>query len=371
VLPQTNLERGEFALKLPIPLTVLTGYLGSGKTTLLKALLKHPDMSGTAVIVNEFGEVGLDDALIEAATEETVLLPSGCVCCTVRGDLVEALLKLHKAALWGEIPPLQRVVIETTGLADPAPIAHTLITERDLFRLFRLDAIVTTADAQHGLGQLDAAFEPAKQIAVADRIVLTKTDIADPSASARLESRLRALNPAAPILPAVKGAIAPGELFGLDAYEIRSSGQDVESWIAAERYAGSGHACEGEHCDHPDHHHGHDHGEAGHLHGVASFCLTFEAPLDPRKLELAIEMLRSVHGNQLLRLKGLINVAGEDKPFVIHGVQHVFYPVETLESWPSEDRRSRIVFITRDLGESRVREFFAPLLSEGSPATAA
>jgi G3E family GTPase len=346
-------------------LTVLTGYLGSGKTTLLKALLKHPEMAGTAIIVNEFGEVGIDDALIETAKEETVLLPSGCVCCTVRGDLVQALLKLHKAALWGEIPPIERVAIETTGLADPAPIAHTLINERDLFRLFRLDAVVTTVDAQHGLGQLEAAYEPAKQIAVADRLVLTKTDLAETSAIDELKARIRALNPAAPILTSVKGAIAPGKLFGLDAYEIRGERADVERWIAADSYHGQD--CADEHCAHPDHHHHHhqhDSGAAGgHLHGVSSFCLTFDEPLDAKKLEFAIELLRSTHGDRLLRVKGLLDIAGTPQPFVIHGVQHVFYPVETLERWPSEDHRSRIVFITRDLSEAKVREVFAPLLA--------
>ena len=355
-------------MKLPIPLTVLTGYLGSGKTTLLKALLQHPEMAGTAVIVNEFGEVGLDDALIESAKEETVLLPSGCVCCAVRGDLVEALLKLHKSAMWGEIPPIERVVLETTGLADPTPIAHTLVNEREVFRVFQLDAIVTTVDAQHGLRQLDEAYEPAKQIAIADRIVLTKTDLVDEAATSELRSRVAVLNRAAPVLIAVKGAVAPKELFGLQAYEIRGAGSDVQRWIAAESYDTAAHDCAGLACDHPEHHHahdGHDHGHHhGHLHGVSSFCLTFDRPLDAGKLEGAIELLRATRGSHLLRVKGLLNVEGQPQPFVIHGVQHVFYPVETLERWPSEDRRSRLVFITKDLSEVQVREVFASLLSD-------
>lgn len=351
---------------LPIPLTVLTGYLGSGKTTLLKALLARPEMAGTAVIVNEFGEVGLDDALISRVSEETVLLPSGCVCCAVRGDLVEALVKLHADMCAGRVPEFRRAVLETTGLADPAPVAHTLMSERDVFRIYRLDAIVTTVDAEHGLAALDRQFEPAKQIAVADRIVLTKTDrVPDTSA---LRARIAALNPAAEVLVAVKGDIAPDALFGLDAHEIRPQASGVETWLAADRYrtlspshTDHGHDCHDPACGHPEHHHGHDHAAPGHLHDIRSFCLTFDQPLAARQLEFTIELLRNTYGEQLLRVKGILDIAGQSQPFVIHGVQHVFYPPELLERWPTEDRRSRIVFITRDLDEAKVRTMFAPL----------
>ncbi len=346
-------------MNLPIPLTVLTGYLGSGKTTLLRALLKHPEMAGTAVIVNEFGEVGLDDALIESVQEDTVLLPSGCVCCAVRGDLVKALLKLHEDMMRGSIPELQRVVLETTGLADPAPIAQTLISDRDLFRIYRLDGIVTTVDAQHGLNQLDTTYESARQIALADRLILTKTDLLDGEMVDRVSERARALNPAAPIRKAIAGAIEPAELFDLNAYEVRDRA-DVERWLSAEDYAHDAHCSSGT-CDHPHHHH------HAHLHGISSFCLTFDAPLEAAKLEAAIELLRSAHGERLLRVKGLLNVVESEHPFVIHGVQHVFYPVEMLERWPSSDRRSRIVFITRDLDEAKVRAHFAPLLNAHAP----
>lgn len=348
-------------MKLPIPLTVLTGYLGSGKTTLLKALLKRPELAGTAVIVNEFGEVGLDNALIEAVQEDTVLLPSGCVCCAVRGDLVNALIKLHEDMMRGEIPDLQRVVLETTGLADPAPIAQTLINERDLFRVYQLDGIVTTVDAQHGLDQIDTTYETARQIAMADRVVLTKADLVEQAVVERVASEVRGLNPGAQIMQAIKGAIEPSALFDLKAYEVRGEA-DVARWLAADRYAPHDESCSNEGCDHPHHHHDHDH---GHLHGIRSFCLTFDAPLEAAKLEAAIEILRATHGSKLLRIKGLLNVREHDLPFVIHGVQHVFYPVEILERWPSDDRRSRIVFITRDLEERQIREFFAPLLGEG------
>ena len=344
------------ALNLPIPLTVLTGYLGSGKTTLLKAMLKRPELGGTAVIVNEFGEVGLDDALIEAVQEDTVLLPSGCVCCAVRGDLINALVKLHDDMMRRAIPDLTRVVLETTGLADPAPIAQTLVNDRDLFRIYRLDGIITTVDAQHGLDQLDRTFESARQIAMADRVVLTKTDLVDADGITQLTAQVRVLNPAAPVLQAVKGAIEPSQIFDLNAYEIRD-GTDVSRWLAADRYATHDEGCDHPHDNH-DHDHDHDH---GHLHGIRSFCLTFNEPLEASKLEALIELLRATQGSKLLRIKGLLNVREADQPFVIHGVQHVFYPVEMLERWPTDDRRSRIVFITRDLEEAAVREHFAPL----------
>jgi G3E family GTPase len=376
-----------------IPMTVLTGYLGSGKTTLLKRLLTDPAMAGTAVIINEFGEVGLDDALIEKTDEDAVLLPSGCVCCTVRGDLVQALAKLHKQSMWGEIPPMRRVVLETTGLADPTPIVHTLMTDESVFRVYQLDGVVTTVDAEHGLKQLDEQFEPAKQIAIADRIVLTKTDIAKPRDLSDLETRVRALNRSGEILHVVKGDIAPARLFGLGAHEPAISGVDAEKWLAAESVvrdrialSDEGH---GAHCspdcghdhDHAHHHHAHDGGtECGpdcdhpdhahaHLHGIASYGLVFEQPLDGNALSLALQTLAAAYGDKLLRVKGIVTVENQSKPFVIHGVQHVFYPPDTLADWPkrqdgARDKRSRFVFITKDLPEETVRKHLKPFLGD-------
>ena len=374
-----------------IPLTVLTGFLGSGKTTLLKRLLEDPAMAGTAVIINEFGEVGIDDALIEKADDDAVLLPSGCVCCAVRGDLVEALEKLHTRSLWGEIPPMRRAVLETTGLADPTPIVHTLMTEERIYRTYQLDAVVTTVDGQLGLAQIDEQFEPAKQIAIADRIVITKTDVADLDVVGRLEGRLRALNRSAKIQWAVKGGIAPSELIGLGAHEPAITGTDPVKWLAADAFdpapaarpdahgpdcgpecghdhghAHHGHAhgthahdqaCTDAACSHPDHH-------AGHLHGIGSFCLTFSEPLEGQEVSNALQLLAQLYGPKLLRMKGLLNIKDQPRPFVVHGVQHIFYPPDTLQDWPSADRRSRLVFITKDLPESLVRRHFKPFVGE-------
>lgn len=349
-------------MPFPLSVTVLTGFLGSGKTTLLKTLLRDSEMAGTAVIVNEFGEVGLDDALMEAAEEEMVMLPSGCVCCAVRGDLVNALKSLADRAMGGEIGDLQRVVIETTGLADPAPIAQTLMTDEDLFRLYQLQSIVTTVDGELGLEQLDTYYEPTKQVAIADRLVITKPDRIGQSRLDELKRRLAGLNPAAQILTAEKGEIPPSALFGGSQFEPVSVRAHAAGWLASEAYAHDP-ACDDHGCAHP--HHDHAPGHDQHLHGVQSFCLTFETPLDGRKLSFALELLRATQGDKLLRIKGIAAVEGEPLPFVIHGVQHVFYPPTTLDAWPWPEGETRLVFITRDLSEDTVREILTPLFETG------
>jgi G3E family GTPase len=324
-----------------IPVSVITGFLGSGKTTLLRRLLAHPRMGATAVLVNEFGEVGLDHLLLRKVDENIVLLDSGCLCCSVRDDLVETLDDLQARRAAGELE-FDRAVIETTGLADPAPIIHTLMTDASLTPTHRLTALVSTIDATHGERQLDQHMEAVKQAAMADRLVLTKTDLASEAARARLVARLGALVPAATAFDAtLEAGPGPDELFAASALSAGGRSAAVRRWLSAEASP-------------------HDHGHAGDRHDdrIRTFCLTGEAPLDWDRFLAWLKLLLASRGEQLLRVKGLLNVAGWEKPIVIHGVQHVFYPPAELGEWPDGDRRSRIVFITRDLPRSGVEKSF-------------
>jgi G3E family GTPase len=339
----------EPAIGPPVPASLITGFLGSGKTTLLNALLTHPGMKDTAVIVNEFGEIGLDHLLIESAFEDAVLLKSGCICCTVRGDLVDTIETLAARRQRGEIPPYNRLVIETTGLADPAPILATLMEDEKLRKLVYLDRVVTTVDAVNALSQLDTHYESAKQAALADRLVLTKTDLVSPAMRTEVEARLHAINPWAPVLIAVQGQIAPEILFS-DAHVAESWNTRLE---AASRLG-------------PGHDDGHDH-ESGpeHLataHGITSFTLTHDAPVAWENLSAWLESLASLKGPDLLRMKGLVNVRGRSGPVSINGVQHLFHPPRELKSWPDADRRTRIVFITHDIPREAVARSFAAAL---------
>ena len=336
----------------PLPVSLLTGFLGSGKTTLLRHLLAHPDMEETAVIVNEFGEMGLDHLLVESVDEETVLLNSGCLCCTVRSDLVDSMRKLFKQRVRRQVPPFTRLIIETTGLADPAPILQTLMTDPLLASRFRLDGVVTTVDAVVGGDTLDKQIESVKQAAVADRILVTKGDLAADEAVGGLEARLRALNPAAPQFRVAHGKIDPGLIFNAGLYDPESKSLDVQRWLKAEAYADTG----GHH-----HHQGHHHAGGGHEGGghdvnrhdskVRAFCLTYDRPLDWERFTSWIEMVTTFYGTDILRIKGLLNVQGQEKPIAIHGIQHVFHPPVELDAWPDASRESRIVFIVRDLDQ--------------------
>jgi G3E family GTPase len=313
------------------PITVLTGFLGAGKTTLLNHLLRDPALARTAVLVNEFGEIGIDHLLVETIKDtDTVLLNAGCLCCTVRGDLARVLRNLLPKARRDEIT---RVVIETTGLADPAPILATLLNDPVAASAYRLDGVVTVVDAVHGNAQLDQQPEAIRQVAVADRIVLSKTDLADPGS---LRARLAHLNPGAPILEGLQSAAA---LLKAGPFDPGSKIPDVQTWLDAQAY---------EHAEHDHHHHHHD-------PHIQAFCITLEEPLHWQGIGTWLEMLLATQGEHLLRVKGILNLAGQDKPVVIHGVQHLMHPPTLLPTWPDGDpRTSRFVFITCDLPRTAI-----------------
>lgn len=337
------------------PVSVLTGFLGSGKTTVLGRLLKHPGMANTAVVINEFGEVGLDHLLVESSSEDAVVMESGCLCCTIRGDLIETLRTLLRRRWKGEVPPFERLVIETTGLADPAPILHTLMTDPVITARYRLDGVVTTVDAVNGMGQFDAQPESVKQAAVADRLLVTKTDIAEEDAVGALEARLRSLNPAAPLIRVQHGAVDPARLFGAGLYDPGTKAPDVARWLKEEAYR--------EAADHDHGHHDHAHDPNRHDARIRSFCITVDEPVDWQAFVDWIEALISTHGANLLRIKGVLNVREAPGPVAVHGVQHVFHPPAVIGEWrDGDDRRSRLVMITRDLNRAPVEEMMRAFL---------
>jgi G3E family GTPase len=331
-----------------IPVTVLTGFLGSGKTTVLNHLLRQPALNGVVAIINEFGEVALDHLLVESSEDRLALLDNGCICCSVREDLIETLADLASRRAAGTIPPFHRVLVETTGLADPVPVLHTLMTAPDIVARYRIDGVVATVDAVNGTHTLDAHGEAVRQIAVADRLLVTKTDLAAADALARLDARLAAINSVAVRSHVRNGLVDPADVLDAGLFDPAARSAEIVRWFevasqaANEPHDHAHHHCEDEHCDH----HGHHVRDTG----VSSYSLIIDEPVQGEAFMRWLDYVAALRGEDLLRFKAIVNVAEQpDAPIVVHGVQHVFHPSITLQGWPSADRRSRLVFIVRGI----------------------
>jgi G3E family GTPase len=330
-----------------LPVTVLTGFLGSGKTTLLRRLLSAPDMEKTAVLINELGEIGLDHLLVRAVHEGAVLLQNGCLCCSLRGDLQRGLRDLLDGRSAARLPDFDRVVIETTGLADPTPIVHTLIADPMLRHQVRLSNVVATVDGVHGSAQLDTHGESLRQAAMADRIVITKSDIAAPGAIDRLRRRLGQVNAAAALIDAQSDLLRPAELLSEGIADPATRLAEVRRWLASPAADGDPH----------------DHDAAPRHADVRTFSLRIEEPVDWTAFGVWLTSLLYCHGRRVLRVKGLLNVADlPERPVVLHGVQTVIHPPTHLDAWPDDDRASRLVFIVEGLDPAAIRRSMATFL---------
>ncbi len=360
----------------PVPVTVITGFLGSGKTSLLNALLCDPALAGAVVLINEFGEIGLDHLFVEKIDGDMIMMASGCLCCTIRGDLINSLENLLRRRDNGRLRDFDRVIIETTGLADPAPVLHTIMSHPYLLLRFRLDGVVTVVDAINGAATLDGYPEALKQAAVADRLVLSKTDLIQSEQQqqelARLFARLAELNPTARLLDNTKNWDA-ANLLDAGLFNPSTKSSDVTRWLNAERLIDGANESEDGTMASRGHDHAREHADI-HLHSSApvraggnrheesirSFCLVSDVPLPLSACDLFLEMLRGAHGPNLLRVKGVIALADDPlRPLVIHGVQHVFHPPVRLDGWPDADRSTRIVFIVRDLSPHIIEGLYA------------
>ncbi len=364
-----------------IPVSLLTGFLGSGKTTLLNHLVSQPEMADTLVIINEFGEMALDHILVAHSTDNLVMeMSSGCVCCTIRGDLVETLQNITWRYARNNERWFRRVMIETTGLADPAPIIHTLMTHPQIVPMYRLDGIVATVDMAAGMNTLDQHQEAVKQTAVADALLLTKADLVTEEQRDALLRRLDTINPAAPRWEVSNGEIEAQKVLNLGLFNTEGKSPDVALWLREEAYAESEsheHAHEHHHHDHDAHDHSgheyhshardHDHHDVNrHDDHIRAFCFTVEQPIPEATLAAWHELMMKLVGSQILRMKGILNIEGNPQPLVVHGVQHIFHPPVTLPAWPSEDRRSRLVFITHNVGKEVIETIHS--MAEGMRA---
>jgi G3E family GTPase len=346
-----------------LPVCIITGFLGSGKTTLLNGLLQAPGLANSLVIINEFGEIGIDHLLVSTPSENMRLLSNGCLCCAVRGDLVETLADAHRKRSDATLPRFERVLVETSGLADPVPIIQTIVSDDELAPYYRLDTVVALVDSVHAHAQLDVHPEAIKQVAVADLLLLTKTDLADPARLGELEARLHSINEGAEILRVLRGAMDPGLLFGRAVLDALAPAHNVERWLGARRQE-----LDSQRCAH------HARSDAGHSHArhddrVQTFTLFHDEPASPQALATWLTLLANFKGANLLRVKGLVNVEG--RPLVVQAVQTVIHEPVELADWPTADRRTRVVFIVRDADRAVFERSLAALAQKGSSDCAA
>jgi len=350
--------------------TLITGFLGSGKTTLLNTLLEHPDMSQAAIIVNEFGEIGLDYDLVERSDENVIQLANGCLCCSVKSDLIDTFRDLYIQRNAGTIPFFDRVIIETTGIADPAPVLQIILTNPMIFNHFALDGVVTTVDTINGVSSLDRFPECVKQAAIADRLIITKIDMVENDKQIKiLEKRLRVLNPAAPIIATTTQDANPSDLFGTGIFDPTTKALDFENWLQADAYENQ-EVSEpaGTVLAEPDKEalayyekYGHSPAEVDHHHdpSINSFVMVKENPISLNTLNMFLEGLTKEAGPDLLRVKGIIHVHERpDQPAVIQGAQQIFHSIDWMDKWPSDDKRTRIVFITRNIDQEYIEETY-------------
>lgn len=335
------------------PVNLLTGFLGSGKTTLLRRLLQDPALGNAAVLINEFGEVGLDHHLIERIDETTVLLQSGCVCCTIRGELSDAMRDLLSRRERGAIPAFDRLVIESTGLADPFPILSTVRADPVLSHHFTLGNVVATVDAVNAADQFARRPEMAKQVASTDRLVVTKGDLVEPQALDMLIRRLVGMNPAAAVVD------VHGENWNTGWLMIEASSAIGNRASSAEPHDTHPHA----------HHHRHGHDRNRHGESIHAFAVTLDRPIDWTGFGIWLSMLLNRHGDRILRVKGILDLAGEERPVAIHGVQHLVHPPVHMEAWPEGPRSSRLVFIVDGIAEARIRASLDVFAALGQPAS--
>ena len=354
-----------------VPVLVLTGFLGAGKTTLLNRLLGDPSLSRSAVLVNEFGAVAVDHHLVDKVDDSIMVLDSGCICCSVQGDLLRALKDVFQRGVRREIEPVERVLIETTGLADPAPIIHTLMQDFFVSARFRCDGVITAVDVTHAPGQLDAHREAVRQVAMADRLLLTKCDLADAPTRARVIERLRLLNPGAPLIEVFGGEAGPDALQACGLYDPGSKLADVAAWLgeeAARAQAARTAATTGPGAWRRGRATGGPPRPARHDADVQSFVIEFDQPLDWLGFSEGLALLLQVYGERILRLKGLLNVVGDPLPRIVQCVQHVAYPPASLPAWPETgpyaDRRSRLVLIVRALPRQEVENILGSLCGQ-------